>query len=228
MKIVILQPGYIPWLGFFDQLVKSNIFVIYDDVQFDKHSWRNRNKIKTSQGSQWLTVPVLINSQNKPTNREIRINNNINWQKKHIKSISQNYHKAPYFKDYFYSLEKILSQNHEFLFDLNMRLIYFLAESLRINTKIVFSSELGVKGEKTDRLMNICLYLKATEYLTGDLAKDYLDETAFLNNKISLIYHNYQHPVYRQLYGEFVPYLSVIDLLFNHGKESLKILANLG
>lgn len=228
MRIVILQPGYIPWLGFFDQLVKSDIFVIYDDVQFDKHSWRNRNRIKTLQGAQWLTVPVLTKGQNKPTNREIRINNNIGWQKKHIKSISQNYYNAPYFKDYFYSLEKILSQSWEYLFDLNMKLIYFLAESLRINTKIVFSSELGINGEKADRVMDICLHLKATEYLTGDLAKDYLDETAFLKNKINLIYHNYQHPVYRQLYGEFVPYLSVIDLLFNHGKESLKIFTSLG
>lgn len=224
--VVILQPGYLPWLGFFDQLYKSDVFVIYDDVQFDKSGWRNRNRIKGVRGIQWLTVPVLTKNQEKPSNKEIKINNKANWRGKHLKSIFQNYSKAPYFKDYFHEIEKILLKDTDSLLELNMSLIYFLSKSLGTNKKIIFSSDLGIKGEGTNRIVSICLHLNATEYLTGDSAKDYLDESLFSENNIKLIYHNYQHPVYRQLYGDFIPYLSVVDLLFNHGKDSLKILTN--
>lgn len=226
MRIVILQPGYIPWLGFFDQMYQSDIFVIYDDVQYDKHGWRNRNRIKTSQGAMWLTVPVLTKGQEKPVNKEIKIDNNGNWRKKHLQSIVQNYSKTPYFNDYFYDLEKIILKDTDFLLDLNMRMISFLSEKLHINKKIIFSSDLGIEGEATDRLINICRHLNAAEYLTGDAAKNYLKERLFLENNIKLVYHNYRHPVYKQQYEDFIPYLSVIDLLFNHGEESLKILTN--
>ncbi|MFH1453385.1 MAG: WbqC family protein [Armatimonadota bacterium] len=224
MRVVILQPGYIPWLGFFDQLAKSDTFVIYDDVQYDKNGWRNRNRIKTPQGSLWLTVPVLTKGKNSPSNREVMIDNKHMWQKKHISSIYQSYYKSPYFKDYFYRLESILLKDYEKLLDLNMDIIYLLADCLGIETKILFSSELGVEGEKGERVLDICKHLNAEEYLTGDSAKNYLDEGKFSENSIKLIYHNYLHPVYNQMHGEFIPYLSVMDLLFNHGRESLSIL----
>lgn len=224
MRIVILQPGYLPWLGFFDQMYQSDTFIIYDDVQYDKHGWRNRNRIKAAQGIQWLSVPVLTKGQEKPANREIKIDNTKNWRKKHLMSINQNYSKTPYFKDCYYDIEKIILEKTNFLFELNMRLIYYFIEKLNIKRKILFSSALSIAGEGTQRLIDISHYLKADEYLTGDSAKNYIDERLFVENNIKLIYHNYQHPIYNQRNGDFTPYLSIIDLLFNHGQNSLKIL----
>jgi len=224
--VVILQPGYLPWLGFFDQMYKSDIFVIYDDVQFDKNGWRNRNKIRTSQGWQWLTVPVFLKGQNFPKIKDVLINNNENWRKKHLESIRQNYSKAPFFDGVFEICEKIYSKEWKYLLDLDVAFIYNLAEKLNMKREIKFSSELDVKGDQTERLVNICLKFRASEYLTGDAARNYIDESLFQKNNIKLEFHNYKHPIYSQRFGEFIPYLSVIDLMFNHGEESLSILTN--
>lgn len=224
MRAVILQPGYLPWLGFFDQMYKSDVFVIYNDVQFDKHGWRNRNRIKTAQGVQWLTVPVLTTAQDKPLIQEVLINNDIDWRRTHLRTIKQNYSRAPFFNTYFGMFEEIYSKEWQYLIDIDMTFIFALMEELGLTTKIKFSADLGIMGKNTRRLVDICLYLGASEYLTGDAAKDYLDESLFSQNDIKLEYHHYQHPVYNQLYGEFIPYLSIIDLLFNHGKDSLDIL----
>lgn len=226
MTAVILQSGYLPWLGFFDQMYKSDVFVIYDDVQYDKHGWRNRNRIKTAQGVQWLTVPVLIKGQDKPLIKEVQINNKVDWRRTHLKSVKQSYSRAPFFDAYFGVLEEVYSKEWEYLIDLDMTLIFALMERLGLTMKIEFSSDLGMTGDATQRLVDICLYLGASHYLTGDAARDYLDESLFSQYNIKLEYHNYQHPLYNQLYGEFIPYLSVIDLLFNHGKDSLDILTH--
>jgi hypothetical protein len=226
VRVVILQPGYLPWLGFFDQMYKSDVFVIYDDVQYDKHGWRNRNRIKTAQGVQWLTVPILIKGQDKPLIKEVLINNKVDWRKAHLKSIIQNYSRAPFFDTYRVIFDEIYSREWEYLIDVDMAFIFALIEKLGLSTNIKFSSSLGIAGEGTQRLIDISLSLGAGEYLTGDTAKDYLDESLFSQNYIKLKYHHYRHPVYNQLYGEFVPYLSVIDLLFNHGKDSLDILTH--
>ena len=226
MRVVILQPGYLPWLGFFDQMYKSNVFVIYDDVQYDKHGWRNRNRIKTAQGIQWLTVPVLTMGQDKPLVNEVLINNKVDWRRTHLRTIKQNYSRAPFFNKYFDIFEEIYSKEWEYLLDIDVTFIFAIMRELGLNTEIKFSSSLGIMGKDTGRLVDICLYLGASEYLTGDAAKDYLDESLLSQNDIKLEYHHYQHPVYNQLYGEFIPYLSVIDLLFNHGNESLDILTH--
>jgi hypothetical protein len=222
--VVILQPGYLPWLGFFDQMYKSDIFVILDDVQYDKHGWRNRNRIKTAQGIQWLTVPVLISGKCKPIIKDVLIDNRINWQKKHLKGIEQNYKKAQFFKDYFYLFEETLSKEWKYLIDLDMEFIYKLNAALGLNRKIIFSSGLNIKTDKTERLINICQMLNADKYLTGDAAKDYIDGAEFTKNNILLEFHNYSHPNYKQLYGKFIPYLSIIDLIFTYGDKSLEIL----
>jgi hypothetical protein len=224
MKLVILQPGYLPWLGFFDQMYQSDIFLIYDDVQYDKHGWRNRNRIKTAQGVQWLTLPVLTKGQSKPLIKEVLVNNQTDWRKAHLKTIEQSYSRAPYFNDYFGLFEEIYTKEWKYLIDIDMAFIYALIEKLGLTKEIKFSSSLGIPGKGTQRLIDICSYFKISDYLTGDAAEDYLDESQFSQINVQLHYHHYQHPVYNQLHGEFVPYLSVIDLLFNQGKESLGIL----
>lgn len=224
ITVVILQPGYLPWLGFFDQMYKSDTFVILDDVQYDKHGWRNRNRIKTMQGGQWLTVPVLISGKNKPIIKDVLIDNRTLWQKKHLRGIEQNFKKSQFFKDYFYIFEEVLSKEWKYLIDLDMKFIYRLNAILGLNRKIICASDLNIKADKTERLINICQMLNASKYLTGDAAKEYINKDDFIKNNINLEFHNYNHPNYTQLYGEFIPYLSIIDLIFNHGDESLEIL----
>lgn len=227
MRLVILQPSYLPWLGYFDQMAKCDRFVVYDDVQFDKNGWRNRNRIKTPQGPQWLTVPVLIRGRDFPDNREVEINNTTGWQAKQLKSIIQNYGRAPFFDHYAGELEKVLTRPWRFLIDLNLEFLYLLIRQLGLTTSLVLSSELNIpKSGKTERLLAICRQLGADSFLEGDKGKNYIDETGFRNAGIQLDYQSYQHPVYQQMYGQFIPYMSVIDLLFNHGTEALEILTN--
>ena len=223
MKCVILQPGYLPWLGFFDQMARADVFVVYDDVQYTKRDWRSRNRIKTADGIRWLTVPVLSKGRRHQMIHEAKINTERDWIHKHLASIKMDYAHATYFRSYFLSLKNILGDDHTSLLNLNMNLITCLKEALGLQTDLVFSSELHVKGKGTERLVRICRELGADEYLTGDAAADYLDEELFRRNQIKVEYHCYEHPIYPQLHGEFVPYLSVIDLLFNCGPDSLDV-----
>ena len=225
MRIVILQPSYLPWLGYFDQMSKSDAFVIYDDVQYDKNGWRNRNRIKTARGPQWLTVPVLIKGRHSPRNREVEINNTVAWRTKHLRSIAQNYSKTPYFTPTMDLVRSILERPWRLLLDLNMAFIRMIAERLELNTRIYFSSDLDITPcGKTQRLIEICRRFGADTLLEGAAGKNYIDEDLFTCAKIRLEYHDYRHPRYCQLHGEFISYLSIVDLLFNHGKDSLAIL----
>ena len=227
MKIGILQPGYLPWLGFFEQMYRSNIFVIYDDVQYDKHGWRNRNRIKTANGIQWITVPVIVNFKEHLLINEVKIDNKINWRKKHLFSIRQNYSKAPFFKEYINIFEEAYSEEWEYLVDIDLHFILKLAECLGLGDKeIVRASSLDVIGNRIERLIRICKTFNANTFYEGASGKNYVDETYFTEHGIKVEYQDYKHPVYNQLYGDFIPYLSVIDLLFNHGRESLSILTN--
>jgi hypothetical protein len=227
MRVVILQPSYLPWLGYFDQLYRSDVFVLYDDVQYDKHGWRNRNRIKAPSGPLWLTVPVLTRGQYRPTNREVRIETSLPWARKHLHALRANYAKAAAFADVFPALEHVLRQPWSRLIDLNVAVLNALCGLLDLKRHIRFSSQLGIPGERTERLVAICAALGADRYLTGDAAKDYLDEGQFAAAGITLEYHQYRHPVYDQLHGPFVSQLSAVDLLMNHGRASLAILAGL-
>ena len=225
MRIVILQPGYLPWSGFFEQMYRSDIFVIYDDVQYDKDSWRNRNRIKTPQGTQWLTVPVRINFEELPLINEVKIDNAKDWKKKHLFSIRQNYSKAPFFKKYINIFEEGYARTWDYLIDVDLYFINKLAESLDMkDKKIIMSSALNVKGNRMDRLLNLCKKFGADTFYEGAAGRNYIDDEYFAKNGIKVEYQDYRHPVYTQLYGVFMPYLSVIDLLFNNGGETLSIL----
>jgi hypothetical protein len=225
-RVVILQPSYLPWIGYFDQLYKSDVFVLYDDVQYDKHGWRNRNRIKTPTGVQWLTVPVLTHGLSKPANREVAIDTRQPWGAKHLQALKVNYARATAFQEIFERLAPVLTRPWTRLIDVTQALLPVLCGLLGIDREIRLSSELGVRGERTQRLVAICEALEANTYLTGDAARDYLDESLFAKRGIRLEYHRYSHPVYRQLHGDFVPYLSVVDLLMNHGRDSLAILVD--
>jgi len=225
MKIGILQPGYLPWLGFFEQLYRSDVFVMYDDVQYDKQSWRNRNRIKTASGVQWITVPVLSKFRDAPCICDVRIDNKINWRKKHLRAIQLNYAKAPYYKKYIDIFEEAYLREWEYLVDVDLYFIEQLANCLGMNDKyIARSSSLNIQGDRLERLVQICQLFQADIFYEGAAGRNYVDEDYFRQHGISVQYQDYQHPVYSQLYGEFIPYLSVIDLLFNHGEDSLNIL----
>ena len=224
----ILQPGYLPWLGFFEQLNHCDIFVLYDDVQFEKGSWRNRNRIKTANGIQWLTVPVLLKNKDFPLICDVRINSSINWQKKHIKSITQNYGKAPYFEAYAHDLFKILDRNWNFLLDLDLELINWLSQQLNISTPMRLASDLAVHGSSVQRLIDIIRAVDGNRFYEGSAGRNYIDTHVFEQVGISVTFQEYSHPSYPQLSGDFVSHLSVIDLLFNCGPESLNILTREG
>ena len=224
MNLVVLQPSYLPWLGHLDQYCWSDRFVIYDDVQFDKHGWRNRNRILTANGVQWLTVPVKIKGQDMPLIKDVEIDNVKNWRKKQLEGLRQAYAKAPFFDFLFPELDQYLSKEWKFLLDLDVEGLQRLTRLLGQPWKGVLSSELGIPGRKTERLVGICRALNATDYLTGDAAREYLEESQFESVGVRVHWHGYVHPQYTHRSKDFVPFLSVIDLMFWHGPESASIL----
>jgi hypothetical protein len=222
MKCVILQPSYIPWRGYFHQIHKADVFVFYDDVQYDL-SWRNRNRIKTSAGVQWLTIPVLSKNFQKEKTPICRIPIcwDKNWTDHHFKSIFHAYARAPFFKQYQPLVENFYSSRPEFLTDFTVETTVALARALGISDKkFVRSSTLGVEGRKTDRLLGILKAVGADHYISGPSAKDYLDEPKLNENGVTLEYMRYDYPEYVQLYPPFDPAVSVLDLLFMTGPDA--------
>ena len=224
MKIGILQPGYLPWLGFFEQMHSTDLFVILDDVQYDKKSWRNRNKIRTKDGWIWLTVPVITKGAFSQKTKDVMINNDIPWQRKHLKSLETNYKKASYYKDYMVFFQELYSKKWEYLVELDMAIIQFIKEQLNITTKLTFSSSLEVSGNKNEKILNICKKVGAAALYDGASAENFIDKNLFSKEGVALEFQQYNHPVYPQLFQPFIPYMSVIDLLFNCGQQSLVVI----
>ena len=226
MIVGIHQPEHLPWLGFFHKMYLSDVFVLLDNVQYRKNYFQNRNRIRTSTGSCWITVPVLTEGRSSQLINEVQINqNDRKWQQRIWRSLEQNYSRAPFFAEYGLPLKEIYcGQVWYRLVDLNIELIKRLTEWLGSKTELVVASTLGVAGTSTDLLLAICQRLNATVYLSGRFGADYLDESKFRSAGIRVVYQHFTHPEYRQVYKPFVPQMSVIDLLMNHGRESLKIL----
>jgi hypothetical protein len=222
--LVVLQPGYLPWLGFFDQMRRSDVFVYYDDVQFDKHGWRNRNRIKAPDGPLWLTVPVLHHGKGQPLILDTLIDNKSDWARRHVASLRQYYAKAPYAKRYLTDLEEVLQRAWTHLVDLNLAVAELMSRWLNLSPNTFRSSQLGIGGTQSERLINICRHFGATCYLSGNAASDYLDVALFASQGIDVMWQDYQHPIYPQQYEPFVPYLSAIDLLLNCGEDAAVIL----
>ena len=227
MKCVVLQPSYIPWRGYFHQIHKADVFVFYDDVQYDKRGWRNRNRVKTPWGSQWLTIPVYAKGcqlHHTPIH-QIRICWDRDWITQHWNALKLAYCKAPFFRAYGPLLEGFYRSRPTLLADLTIEMTKALAYELGINrTQFMRSSSLhpssNPSGSKTDHLVAILKTLGATHYITGPSAKDYLEEDKLAEAGISLEYMVYDYPEYEQLYPPFDPYVSILDLLFMKGPEA--------
>jgi hypothetical protein len=221
---VILQPSYIPWRGYFDQIRRADLFIFYDDVQYDKHGWRNRNLIKTAQGKQWLTIPVHSKGVTAgiPID-QIKIDWSKPWAENHLKALTFAYAKAPHFRAYLPWLENVYARRDERLVDLTIDTTMEIARKLgMIHTRFMRSSEMeGIDGQKTDRLIQILQRVGATHYINGPSARDYIDRDKFVEAGISLEFMEYNYPEYPQLHPPYDPYVSILDLLFMVGEEAL-------
>ncbi|MFC1630139.1 WbqC family protein [Patescibacteria group bacterium] len=224
MILTAHQPVYLPWLGLFHKIAISDTFCYFDDTQYLKKDWNNRNKIKTQNGEMWLTIPVLTTKHREKKIREIKINNSIDWRKKHWKSIYLNCKKAPFFNKYSDFLEDVYKKEWDYLAELNEYMLKWFLKELGIKVKYYKASELNFKGYKSDLVLDMSKKLEADLYVFGALGEDYAEKEQFSEQKINIYFQDYKHPLYPQLYGEFLPYMSIIDLLFNCGDKSLEVL----
>lgn len=223
MKCVILQPSYLPWRGYFHQIHEADTFVFYDDVQYDKRGWRNRNRIKTQQGIQWLTIPVNAKGAqvDKTPINDISICWDEAWNVKHWTALKHAYGKAPYFRQYSPLLEEFYSRRPELLVDFTIDFTVALAKELGIDkTRFIRSSSLNIGGTKTERLLGILQALYATHYISGPSAKNYLEEDQLQAAGVSLEYMIYDYPEYEQLYPPYDGQVSILDLLFMTGPHA--------
>jgi hypothetical protein len=215
----IIQSNYIPWKGYFDIINFADEFILYDEVQYTKNDWRNRNLIKTPQGLLWLSVPVYHSLCQKINETKI---SDRSWNKKHWLTISQFYRKSCYYKDYKDFFEELyLGQQEEFLSLINHKFITAVCKLLNIKTKIVFSSEYGLIEGKTERLIDLLKKADANEYISGAAAKNYLNEKLFEDEGIKITWMDYSgYPEYRQLHPPFEHGVSILDLIFNEGPRA--------
>ncbi len=232
MIVSIMQPAYLPWLGYFDRIARSQTHIVLDHVLIDKNSktkFANRNKIRTREGWIWLTVPLQSSGRSSELflNR-IEIDNSSQWMSKHWRALQLNYSRAPFFTDHAPYLEYMYSQEWRLLSDLLHGVTRYLLEALGIKTTLLYSSDLGVTSQKDQLILDLCRTIGATQYISGPFGRDYLQEEHFAAAGIELLYHDYQHPVYKQVFQGFEPYMSTIDLLLNHGPASLDILMHHG
>lgn len=223
MKVGIIQSNYIPWRGYFDFIASVDLFVFHDDLQYTKGDWRNRNRIKTPNGSKWMTVPVKY-LRTAQLIEETAIDYNEQWQKAHINQFFGSYSKAPYCCDALKILNDAYSSMDQTISHLNIRLIKNICAYLGIMTELKMSSDYGPTGSKTERLINLLGKIGATNYLSGPAARDYLDEDAFKHAGIGLSYKTYDYDAYSQLWGSFEGAVTILDLIVNHGPDSVNYL----
>jgi hypothetical protein len=219
MLVAIHQPQYLPWLGYLDKIDRADIFVILDNVQFKKNEWQNRNRIRTPQGWQWLTVPVLHRFGQRIA--EVQINPAEDWAAKHLRALEMHYARAPHREPYLQGLRALYGRRWDSLAGLNLAVIRWLMEAFGIATPLRLASAMTLREEPTDRLIDICRAVGGTRYLAGAGADGYMDVARFEASGITLERQAFRHPVYRQCYEPFVPGLSAIDFLFACGDDAL-------
>ena len=222
-KIAIVQSNYIPWKGYFDLIAAVDEFIIYDDMQYTRRDWRNRNQIKTPQGREWLTVPVKVKGKYHQLIRETEIDD-VEWASTHWKILAQNYRSAPHYEEISALIEPVyLKCQHTHLSSLNQQLIEVICTYLGITTKISQSSDYRLIDGKSERLADLCAQAGANEYVSGPAAKDYIEKHFFDDRHINLTWFDYDgYPEYPQLWGEFVHGVTILDLLFNCGNGAAR------
>jgi WbqC-like protein family len=223
--IAISQSNYIPWKGYFDSINSVDEFILYDDMQYTRRDWRNRNKIKTKDGVQWLTIPVEVKGKYFQKINETKISDP-KWGQDHWNTILHSYKKTPYFNEYKSIFEPFyLNNNEENLSKINYLFIKAICDILSIKTNLLWSSEFDLLEDRNERLVEICKIRSATDYYSGPAAKFYMDESLFNKNNINVHYFDYSgYPQYRQLHGEFDHAVSILDLIFNEGPDSTKFM----
>lgn len=224
-KVAIVQSNYIPWKGYFDLINLVDIFILFDHVQYTRRDWRNRNKIKTPNGPQWLSIPVEIKGKYHQKIMDVKISDP-SWKRKHWRSIVQNYSRAGHFRDFqdFFA-ELYLNNQENYLSQINYQFIRAICSILKIDTEIAWSSNYSFQPGKNETLIDLCKQVGATEYFSGPAAKAYLDENLFRKEGITVQFIDYSgYPEYRQLFPPFDHQISIIDLIFNEGPAAPKYL----
>lgn len=219
MKIGVIQSSYIPWRGYFDFIASVDTFVFHDDIQYTKSDWRNRNRIKTPKGTEWLTVPVRYKEVSQLI-CETSIDHSTSWQQKHLRKMQESYREAPYAQAALDIIASVPADQSETISNLNIVLTKRICEYLCITTPLITSSDLSLVGTKTDRLIDLLKKLNATTYLSGPSAEAYLDKDAFPRNGIRLEYKSYNYDPYPQLWGEFEGAVTILDLIANCGPDA--------
>lgn len=220
-KVAILQSNYIPWKGYFDLIASVDEFILYDDMQYTRRDWRNRNLIKTPQGLHWLTIPVAVKGKFHQRINETLISDP-DWAKAHWQVIERNYSRSAYFKEYREQVRELyLDSTSMHLSEINHRFLTSILELLGVKTKVSWSSDYTLEGERSSRLLSLCQQAKAQVYISGPAARDYLDTEIFTRSEIEVEWMDYSgYPTYRQQYGDFEHGVSILDLIFNEGPDS--------
>jgi hypothetical protein len=226
MILSVHQPQYLPWLGYFDKVAASDLYVFLDLPQYKKREFQNRNRVKGPNGEVWLTVPVLSKGKFEQSIKDVEIDPTQDWRRSHWASIEMAYKKAPFWGDYAPGLKPFYEKEWKGLCELNTQMCLHFFGVLGIKTPWKVESEIGTTGQSTERIIELCHKTHCDLYLSGAGGKDYMDEARFAQEGLGLKYQHYEHPVYRQQYPKapFLPYLCVLDLLFNEGPQSLGIL----
>lgn len=229
MIVAAHQINFLPWIGYFVKMNFADQFILAENLQFTKHGYSNRVKIKSVSGEQWLTIPVLTTGKGLQQLKEVKIDNTRNWKQKHWKSLLVNYKNAEYFSMYSETIHKAYHSQWKYLIDFNLHFIEYICNELNIKTVKTRSSKiiLDESSSATQQIINMVKFVKGDKYISGQSGKNYLKEKMFENNKIELKYFSFEHPHYQQQFEQFIPNLSIIDLLFNEGPNAEQLLNNL-
>lgn len=219
MRVAIHQPQFLPWLGYLDKIDQADVFVALDTVQYKKNEWQNRNRIRTAQGWQWLTVPVHYTFGQRI--HEVRIDETSDWRARHLRALTLSYGKAAFHQRYAEGLRSLYQRASDRLGTVNLATVRWLLDAFGITTPLRLASEMALREEPTDRLIDICRAVGATRYLAGAGAQGYLEVGRFKASGIELDVQEFHHPTYPQCYAPFVPDLSAVDLLLNCGEQAL-------
>jgi hypothetical protein len=232
MKVAIIQPLYLPWAGFFEMIAASDAYVAFDHVKFESSSWQHRNRVKGPNGPFYLTVPVINEKEERGRICDCRIDYRQPWVKKHLKSLESCYRKAPYFDRFYQELTSLLEAGTEKIADLNVGLIRLLLKFLGLGRKVIRSSEFPLGDDtslgKNERLIHLMKTVGATRFYEGASGRNFIDRKRFEEEGMAVEFQEYRHPSYPQQFDGFLPYMSVVDLLFNCGDGSLSILRSGG